>query len=348
MRVGGAVLQGVGVVTILSCAVRPAWAACAKDIDCKGDLICQGGVCVAPSPSAPPPAVAPPAAPVIPPEKAACLEAASKGQTLRDAHKLVEAREQFRLCGRPLCPAMVQADCGTWLGGIEKSLPTVVVSAKNAAGAELVDVEVSVDGQLLVSKLDGRAVPTNPGPRLFHFALPDGTKIDQSVLVKEGEKNRAIAVVLEKPAAPPPPKPPVTTEPSKPETESPPAPVPPPPVEQTPAPPQGSSAGKTAGFVIGGVGIVGLGVGTALGIVAIGDKNGGHCVNNMCDPGSVSRMKSAALLSDVGLIAGGVLLAVGGTLVVLAPGATARGAASVRVSPTLTANGGGVVLGGRW
>jgi hypothetical protein len=59
--------------------------------------------------------------------KAECLAAASRGQTLRDAHSLVEARVQFQACARRECPAIVQTDCGAWLDAVERTLPSVVL-----------------------------------------------------------------------------------------------------------------------------------------------------------------------------------------------------------------------------
>src|SRR5262249_13965446 len=91
-------------------------------------------------------------------DKAACLQAASKGQRMRAQHDLVGARDQFRACAAAGCPAIVQRDCATWLTEVDKALPTVVVTAKDAAGADLVNVSVSVDGQPLLTKLDGRAL----------------------------------------------------------------------------------------------------------------------------------------------------------------------------------------------
>src|ERR1700733_10293046 len=91
------------------------------------------------------------AAPAFADEKAACLDAASKGQRFRDTHKLVEAREQLRVCAAAQCPAVVQSDCANWLADVEKALPSVVLSAKSGTGVDLVDVTVSVDGQALGS-----------------------------------------------------------------------------------------------------------------------------------------------------------------------------------------------------
>jgi hypothetical protein len=259
-------------------------------------------------------------------DKATCIDTASKGQTLRNAHKLVEAREQLRVCASAMCPAAIQTDCAGWLADVEKTLPTVVLTARSGAGADLVDVKVSVDGQPLVSKLDGQAVPMNAGTHTFHFEGADGTSLDQQVLVREGEKNQTVGAVLG--AAPPAPAPLPATTP-----------------DTTAAP---SSPLRTVGWALGAAGVAGLGVGAVFGTIAIGDKNGAHCVNNVCDPGTVSGIKSAALVSDIGWIAGGVLLASGAALVLFAPSAHHEPAAAVRVAPVLTANGGLLVAGGSW
>jgi hypothetical protein len=262
-------------------------------------------------------------------DKAACLDAASKGQRFRDTHKLVEARDQFRICAAAQCPGVVQSDCANWLADVEKALPSVVLTAKNGMGADLADVRVSVDGQPLVSKLDGQAVTMNAGTHTFHFEGADGTVLDQQVLVKEGEKNQAVAAVLGAAPAPPPPSPQGA--------------------ESLPGSGGTTRPWKTVGWVLGGAGVVGLGVGTAFGIVAIGDKNAAHCnANNVCDPGTVSGIKSAALLSDVGWIAGGVLLASGVALVLFAPRESRGPAAGVRLAPVVTARGGELVAGGSW
>jgi hypothetical protein len=269
-------------------------------------------------------------------DKAACLQASLQGQTMRDAHKLVEARDQLRLCARKQCPAVVQRDCSAWLTDVEKSLPTVVISAKNAAGADLVDVAVSVDGAPLTAKLDGQAVPMNPGPHAFHFELADGTRLDQQALVREGEKNQSIAVVLK-----------------------PPEPAPSASAAHAPAPSEGKAAAspdaaegagpwKTVGWITGAAGAAGLVVGTVFGFVAIGDKNGAHCdANNFCDGGALSSAHGAATVSDVAFVAGGVLLAGGLTLVLLSPSG-GRESGALRVTPIAGANLGGLVLGGSW
>jgi hypothetical protein len=263
--------------------------------------------------------------------KAVCLDASSKAQSLRDAHMLLEAREKLRVCAAAGCPAVVQTDCATWLAEVETALPTVVVTAKTGAGVDLVDVKVSVDGQPLVTQLDGHAVPMNAGPHTFHFEAAAGM-LDQRVVIREGEKNQPVAVVLGAPPVPaPPPEPP------------------------TPAPapaksPTGDSGGplRTVGWVLGGVGLAGLGLGGVMGVVAMSDKSSAHCdSSNRCDPGTTGGIRTAALLSDIGWISGGVLVATGLALVVLAP-KSSHETASMVLAPRVDVHGGGASIVGRW
>lgn len=284
-----------------------------------------------------------------PPDKAACLNASNQAQTLRDAHKLMEARDQLRVCAQQACPGVVQKDCLTWLDAVEASLPTVVVTAKDGAGRDLFDVKVSADGQPLTTKLTGDGLPMNPGPHALHFESADGATLDQQVMVREGVKNQNVAVVLSKTVA----------APAGGATPAAATPGATPAGGQPDTSPSSDSGGgipwRTVGWVAGGVGIIGLGVGTAFGFIAISDKNGAHCdATNACDPGGLSSANSAATVSTIGVIAGGVLLAGGAALVLFGPkgdsGAspTANAIKSVKLAPLVGARDGGLLLGGSW
>src|SRR5580658_5011355 len=78
-------------------------------------------------------------------EKQACNDAYRQAQVLRNDHKLVEAREQLRICGGAACPGFIVKDCSDWLKADESRTPSVVLAAKNAAGADLIDVKVTMD-----------------------------------------------------------------------------------------------------------------------------------------------------------------------------------------------------------
>lgn len=136
----------------------------------------------------------------------ACLSASEKGQRLRSAGKLREAREQFVICGDDKCPGLVRHDCNQWNAELQSSLPTVVFGAKDKSGQDLFDVTVSVDGQPLVTKLDGKSVSVDPGKHTFKFETAGMPPVTEVALVKEGERARNITVVFDggQPAAPAP------------------------------------------------------------------------------------------------------------------------------------------------
>jgi hypothetical protein len=196
-------------------------------------LAAAGSVAAAPPPHAPPAKVT----------KAACLDAVSKGQVWKDDHKLVEALAQFRMCARAECPAAVRGDCTTWAGEVEARLPTVVLSAKDSAGHDVIDFTVSLDDQPLAGPF-GEAMSINPGPHTFRFERGDGSKATLQVLVKEGDKLKSVAAALVVPGAVPP------------------ADV---------ATPAGSAPGSTArivAYVLGGAGVVTSAVGIGVAFAA--------------------------------------------------------------------------------
>jgi hypothetical protein len=285
-------------------------------------------------------------------EKAACLEAAGNGQTLRDAHKLIEARDQFRLCARAQCPAVIQQDCATWLEATEKSLPTVVVTAKSDSGGDLFDVKVTSDGQPFVGKLDGSAMAMNPGVHALHFEAAGGASLDQTVLIKEGEKDRAIAVALSSGI---PAKGKVT-----PEASSTPVPSPQPSgasrgaevPTMTPTTPENSLSPtwRTVGWALGGTGAAAVVLGVAFGIDALAKKGSANCDgNNFCDSAPLSDARGAANISTIGFVAGGVLAAGALAVVLFAPrSGPASSGLRVQMAPAVGLSSAGLDVAGRW
>lgn len=125
-----------------------------------------------------------------------CLGASEKGQRARAAGKLREARDQFLVCGGEGCPPIVRRDCAQWQGEIINILPGVVFGAKDKQGRDLFDVTVSMDGELLVKKLDGKSVPIDPGPHTFKFEMAGSPPVIERALVKEGERARVITATF--------------------------------------------------------------------------------------------------------------------------------------------------------
>jgi hypothetical protein len=274
--------------------------------------------------------------------RAVCFDASEKAQTLRADHKLIEARDQFRLCLAPACPATMRADCSGWLGDAEKAIPTVVFSAKDAAGNDVLDVTVTLDERVLTTKLDGTAVPVNPGVHTFRFQWPDGSAREHQVLVVEGQKDMVVAVSLAPAATTP-----VLVSPSPAAT---PPPLAPPPTlttkEATPSP------WRTMGWVAGGVGVVGLGLGAVFTGVTLSDRSAAGCdaAKKCTNYGALQSAMNTAPVAGVGLIGGGAFVVAGALLLIVPhskespPGSTA----SLRVAPFAIGRGGGALVQGEW
>jgi hypothetical protein len=235
-------------------------------------------------------------------DTARCVDAVAKGQRLRADHKLVEAREELRVCARIECPAVMRSDCATWLAEIDTTLPTVVLSAKDGAGRDAIDVKVSVDGAPLAGTLDGGALALDPGLRTFRFERADGSTATAQVLVKEGDKARSVAVVLAVPNA--------LVGSAEAGGGGPPAKG----ILPEPAPSTSGSALRWAGLLMGGVGVIGMGVGAAVAFDAKAKDNraaGELGPSRQTDSGSaVSEGNAATVVLGVGaaLAATGVVL----------------------------------------
>jgi hypothetical protein len=139
-----------------------------------------------------------------------------------------------------------------------------VFVAKDAGGHELSAVRVSLDGRPWPASLDGRAQPVDPGAHALRFEATDYPAIDQTVVIREGEKDRRIEIAFGSAAAPLPlltPPPPLAVG----------APV-------ATAPPATRSS---APWIVGGMGVAGLIVGAVTGALVLADKSS---TNTHCDP----------------------------------------------------------------
>jgi hypothetical protein len=257
-------------------------------------------------------------------DRAACFDAASSGQTLRDQHKLVGARDKFRVCAQQQCPASMRSDCATWLEAVERAVPTVVVSVKDATGRDEVAATVTMDGQPLTTKLDGAALPVDPGLHVFHFETADGATNAQ-VLVNEGEKMRAVAVLL----------PGQVASGSQ--------------LREHPLPRAAEPSPRgTIGLVVGGVGVAAIATGVVLAAVGGGERagcgGGGSCTTQ----NALDRFNSGTTLLNGGyivLVGGAVAAAAGLVLWLTSPSESSTGRVAeiaIGVEPS------GVTVSGRF
>ena len=126
----------------------------------------------------------------------ACASASEKGQELRDQAKLRAARDLFVTCAAERCPAVVRKDCAEWLASVDDALPSVALRARDAAGRDLTEVRVTVDGEAVTERLDGRALVLDPGAHTFVFSAAGVPEVTQKLLLQEREKGRLVDVVL--------------------------------------------------------------------------------------------------------------------------------------------------------
>ncbi len=233
-------------------------------------------------------------------EKRECVAASEKAQQLRNAGKLIEARDQLTICGRSECPKIVQQDCTQWMAEILNALPTVIPAAKDRAGKDIVDVHVTIDGKPMTDTLDGKALAVDPGVHTFKFETKGAPAIEQQVVVRQAEKNRILPVTFA-----------IGDERT---------PKPPPPHDgQPPGGEETTSSGPPiVGFALAGAGVVGGGIAAYLGLSADSDaRNLRDTCAPKCTQSQVDDVKSHQQTALIVGIASGVVFAAGDAHVVI-------------------------------
>jgi hypothetical protein len=138
--------------------------------------------------------------------KAGCLDAYVNAQHLRDGGRLLESRTLLAVCARDPCPQLLHSDCSTWLAEVDRLVPSVVITVRDANGEDMATTRVRLDGRLLVEHLDGRPVEVDPGDHVFRFEPQGRAAIERRIVIHAGEKARGIEVSVPAratPAAPP-------------------------------------------------------------------------------------------------------------------------------------------------
>ena len=107
------------------------------------------------------------------------------------------------------------------------------------------------------------------------------------------------------------------------------------------------------GLGLGGLGVLGVGLGSVMGILAKSDldaSNAGHCYGTTCDPSGKSLRASAsgkALISTISFVGAGVALAAGATLLLTGSSAAPK-VGSLFVSPNIGPGSAGVGVHAFW
>ena len=239
-----------------------------------------------------------------------CLTANDKSISLRNEHKLLASRTQLLVCAASTCPGEVRKECLRRIDLVNASLPTVVVEAKDGAGNDLSAVKVTMDGDVLVEKLDGSSISLDPGAHTFTFEVAGQPPITKQLVIREGQKDRREVLQFGAPPA----------QPSS--AAAPAARAAPNPAIETSVARVSSSAGGTqriVALVAGGVGVAGVAVGTIFGLQSMSKHSDAStkCPGACSDQAGVelwNDARSAGNISTIAFAVGGVGLATGAIL----------------------------------
>jgi hypothetical protein len=208
---------------------------------------------------------------------APCVEEHQSAQRFRRAHKPIEARDELRRCSAESCPALIVQDCVGWLTEVERQIPSVVIDVRRD-GASLYGARALIDGKGESVRLDGTAVEIDPGEHRVRIETDGGERTESVIVVREGEAAQRVTIRWPSP--------------------------PPKSVERGPRIP-------AASWVLGGVGVVGLGAFTTFGLLGVSaksDLDDSNC-RPSCATSDVSAVRRDFIIADVSLAVGVVSLA---------------------------------------
>lgn len=225
-------------------------------------------------------------------EKADCISASEKAQSLRDDRKLIEAREQFLACARDVCPAAVKKDCADQVSAVQQRTPSVVFHAKDKTGQDLVSVKVSADGKLVTEQLDGRSIPLDPGVHTFRFEAEGNEPFEQKIVLAEGEHDRPVNARFGGGG--------IETGPGL-------------------APAAGKKSAPIGAFVVGGIGLVSMAIAPVFYAMGLSqkstDEGPGGCAPTAggagCSPSEIDSIHTKLIVGDVLMFGGAAILATG-------------------------------------
>jgi len=225
--------------------------------------------------------------------------------------KLVEGTEMLRKVLREALPpnpspALSKAyeHAQSTLDSAKPKIAGLTISVNAPQGTEL---HLTVDGQAVASTLLDSELPADPGDHVVEASAPGFLKASTRVTLTTADK-KTVTLKLEVDPNAPLPSAPSASDDAKvsgaaPSTQNGAGPRATEPVTPT-APPQAPS--HAAAFVSWGLGLAGVGVGTAFGLITLKDKHNLNCTSNVCPSSSRDSVDTAKRSGNISTIAFGV------------------------------------------
>ena len=242
--------------------------------------------------------------------------------------KLVEGAETLRRVLREQLPldaphAFVAAQERAQ-GALAEARPEIARVRVSVSAPEGAAIWVTIDGVNEPSANLNADRFVDPGEHVIEAGAPGFRRTSTRVHVGEGAGEAVTLTLQLDPAAPAPGSP-----------------------AQPSVPPSSGAEDHTWAFIAGGVGLVGLGFGTAFGIGAVGAKSNldGACANKVCPPGQQGNIDTGerfGTISTVGFVVGGAGLALGAVLYFGHFGSSSRGEAGMQAGAYVTPTGAGL------
>ncbi len=205
---------------------------------------------------------------------------------------------------------------------LEPKISKLAINLKPGAG-DASDMTITRDGEVVSAAELAVAIPVDPGKHVIEVSAPGKEPWSLSVEIGEGSSTKAVEI-------------PVLTDASG-STPAPPAAG----GETTPATTSDSgSTQRVLGIVAGGIGVVGIGLGSFFGLKASSTWSDAksHCRSYPYDCGDEGTSlqkdaKSQATISTIGFIVGGVGLA-GGAVLYFTAGSSKKESVAVGIGPS--------------
>jgi hypothetical protein len=292
-----------------------------------------------------------------------CLTAHDSSLKFSSAHQLRAERDQLLICAAASCPTEIRKECLQRVEQVNLAIPSIIFEVKDGAGNDLSSVKVTLDGKLLAERLDGTALAIDPGEHRVVFETAGQAPVEKHFVIREAQKDRREAITIG----------PIPTP-----TSAAPAPAASPPVAlgvtptstlSPPAAPRtvtyesvgdNGAAVRTLGYVLGGVGVVGIGIGAIFGLQMkskISDRDTANAcsADSSCTTADAAHIdqltkgaRSDSTISTISFVAGSGILVTGLVLVIAGLPSEPKSAHAIQMQPWVGTQTAGFGMGGVW